>query len=74
MNLSGRMHFEHVKIGDILWKFFDGDQEPTLIGTVIERSTNGKGKPVIVLDRKSPLGSDRLTRSAFQKITIRRQI
>jgi len=74
VNLSGRMHFEHVKSGDILWKFFDGDQEPTLIGTVIERSTNGKGKPVICLDRKSPLGSDRLTRSAFQKLTIRKQI
>lgn len=73
MNLSGRMHFEHVAVGDVLWKFFDGDQEPTLIGTVIDRSQNGKGKPVIVLDRKSSLGSDRLTRTAFQRLTIRKQ-
>ena len=74
VNLSGRMHFEHVAVGDILWKFFDGEQEPTLIGTVIERTTNGKGKPVIALDRQSTLGSDRLTRTAFQRLTIRKQI
>jgi hypothetical protein len=74
MNLSGRIHFEHVVIGDVLWKFFDGDQEPTLIGTVIDKSANGKGKPVVVLDRISSLGSDRLTRTAFQRLTIRKQI
>lgn len=74
MNLSGRIHFEHVVVGDVLWKFFDGDQEPTLIGTVIDRSANGKGKPVVVLDRRSPLGSDRMTRTAFQRLTIRKQI
>ena len=74
MNLSGRIHFEHVVIGDVLWKFFDGDQEPTLIGTVIEKSANGKGESVIVLDRQSPLGSDRMTRTAFQRLTIRKQI
>jgi hypothetical protein len=74
MNLSGRIHFEHVVVGDVLWKFFDGDQKPTLIGTVIDKLVNGKGKPVVVLDRLSSLGSDRLTRTAFQRLTIRKQI
>lgn len=74
MNLSGRMHFDHVKTGDRLWKFFDGDQEPTEIGTVVERNTNSKGKPVVVLDRQSCLGSDRLSRKAFQRLTIRKEI
>ena len=74
MNLSGRVHFEHVAVGDRLWKFFDGDQSPTELGVVIDRVQNGKGKPVIVLDRQSALGSDRLSRKAFQRLTIRKEI
>lgn len=74
VNLSGRMHFEHVKVGDRLWKFFDGDQSPTELGVVIDRISNGKRKPVLILDRQSILGSDRIGRNAFQRLTIRKQI
>lgn len=74
MNLSGRVHFEHVAVGDRLWKFFDGNQEPTKIGEVIGLATNSKGKPVVVLDGQSVLGSDRLSRKAFQRLTIRKEM
>jgi hypothetical protein len=71
INLSGRVHFDHIKTGDVLYKFFDGHQSPTLLGKVIDKSENSKGKTVLILDRVTSLGSDRLTRSAFQRLTIR---
>lgn len=72
MSVSGRMQFHHVKVGDTLYKFKDGEQVPTLLGTVVDRSENRRGKPVLVLDQVSPLGSDRLTSRAFQRLTIRK--
>lgn len=72
VSLTGRVRFQCVIVGDVLYKYQDGAHEPTLLGTVIEKTTNGKGKPVLVLDRVCHLGSDRLTKSAFDRLTIRR--
>jgi hypothetical protein len=71
-NLTGRIRFQCVVVGDTLYKFEDGAQEPTLLGSVVEKTTNGKNKPVLVLDQVCYLGSDRLTKSAFDRLTIRR--
>ena len=75
MEVSGRIQFGGVKVGDTLVKYLDGGFDgPQVIGVVVGKTTNSKGKAVLVLDRVSFLGSDRLGRSAFGKLTIRKVV
>jgi hypothetical protein len=86
MTASGRIsNIDHVRLGDVLCKYYDGEQEATVLGMVIEITTNSKGRKAVVLDREFTLNRNhewarnhnykqtRLTQQALSTFYIRRQ-
>lgn len=77
MTISNRISkIQHVRIGDTLAKFTeDSRSTPVILGRVIARQTNSRGREVVVLDRQFTLtagSSDRLSSVAFERMSIRR--
>ncbi len=70
-------HVDHVKIGEILCKIVDNDTDITILGRVVDITTNSRGRKCLVLDRCCKLSrshdwTHHLTQRAFSAFRIRK--
>jgi len=77
MQVSNRIQWNGVKVGDILARYNHGATEVLVIGRVIGFSDNARGQGVVLLDRAHYWGdgagwSDRIRKGTFHGRSIRR--